>query len=60
VRLLGLLALFVGIAGTVVAVPAAFRARRPADLVWALVAPLAVVAVVFGLVSIVFPGFVDK
>jgi hypothetical protein len=50
----------VGIAGTVHAVPAAFRARRPLDLVWALIAPLAVVALVVGLVSVVFPEFIEK
>jgi hypothetical protein len=42
------------------AIPAAFRARRPLDLIWALVAPVAVVILVVGLVSIVFPGFVEK
>jgi hypothetical protein len=56
VRLLGILALAAGIFGTVIATPAAFRARRPADLAWALLAPAAALLAIAGLVTIVSPS----
>ena len=36
---------------------AALTARRPTDLAWALVAPLAIGLAVIGVVTTVFPGF---
>ena len=59
-RLLGLFLLITGVVGTAHALPAAFRARRPLDLIWALAAPIAVVAAVLGLVAIVDPDFAQK
>jgi len=55
VRLLGILALVAGIVITVIATPAAFRARRPADLAWALLAPAGVLLAIAGLVTVVSP-----
>jgi hypothetical protein len=57
VRLIGILALIAGLTGTVHATRAAFRAPRPLDLVWAVVAPAAAILAIVGLVTIVSPGF---
>ncbi|MCA9678521.1 MAG: hypothetical protein H6708_17240 [Kofleriaceae bacterium] len=56
-RLVGILALAVGAAGAAYAIHAALTARRPTDLAWALVAPLAIGLAVIGVVTTVFPGF---
>jgi len=56
VRLLGILALAAGIAVSAYSTVAAFRARRPADLAWALVAPIAVLLAFVGLVTVVSPS----
>ena len=59
-RLLGILALLLGIGGTVYAADATFRARRPMDLAWAIVAPLAAVVAIVGLVTVVSPSFLAE
>ena len=56
-RLIGIVALIAGLVGTLHATTAAFRAPRPLDLVWALVAPVAAILAIVGLVTIVSPGF---
>ena len=57
VRLIGIVAVIAGLLGTLHATRAAFAAPRPADLVWALVAPIAALLTIAGLVTIVSPGF---
>jgi hypothetical protein len=57
VRLIGILALLAGILVTVHATAAMFRAPRPRDLVWALVAPVAALLALAGLVTIISPWF---
>jgi hypothetical protein len=54
-RLLGIVALIAGVVGTARAVPAALGGRRPADLAWALAAPVAVLMAVLGAVALVCP-----
>lgn len=56
-RLLGILLLVVGVGGTAYAGDAAFRSRRPADLAWAVAAPVAAVLAIVGLLTVVSPGF---
>ena len=56
-RLIGIVALIAGLVGTLHATAAAFRAPRPLDLVWGLVAPIAAILAIVGLVTIVSPGF---
>lgn len=58
-RLIGILALILGLAGTLHASAAMFRASRPLDLVWALVAPVAALLTIVGLVTIISPGFLS-
>jgi hypothetical protein len=57
VRLLGILALAAGIAGTVQAITSALSARRPLDLAWAALAPATIVLALVGLLTILSPGF---
>ena len=56
-RLVGILALLLGSAGTAYATWASFHARRPLDLAWGLLAPFAAFLAILGLITTVFPDF---
>jgi UPF0716 family protein affecting phage T7 exclusion len=56
-RLLGVLLVLSGGAGTVWSITAATTRRRPLDVVAALVAPLAILAALIGGVLVLVPGF---
>ena len=56
-RLLGVLLVLSGGAGTVWSLTAATTRRRPLDVVAALVAPVAILAALIGGVLVLVPGF---
>jgi hypothetical protein len=56
-RVLGALLLLLGGAGTSYAVRAAFARRRPADVAWALAAPVALAAALTGALLLFVPDF---
>jgi hypothetical protein len=58
-RLVGVLLILAGLAGTVWGALAASRKRRPLDLVAALVAPVAFAAAVLGGVLLFVPDFLS-
>ena len=56
-RIVGLIMFLLGTIGTGFAVREAFRRGRPLDVVFGLVAPVAVIVAITGLVLIFVPGF---
>lgn len=56
-RLLGLLLLVLGSAGTVAGVSRVLRERRPRDLMWALIAPAALALALLGALLVFVPDF---
>ena len=56
-QLLGALLFALGSAGTAYATWATFHRKRPVDVAFAVVAPVAVAVAVIGLVLVFVPGF---
>ena len=56
-RLLGLILFFLGAAGAVRAVRGIFEEKRPRDVGFALLAPVAIAAALAGALLIFVPGF---
>jgi hypothetical protein len=57
VRILGALLFALGSAGTVYSTWAMYRRRRPADVLFALCAPIAALIALAGLLLVFVPGF---
>jgi hypothetical protein len=57
VRVLGVLIFVLGGAGTALATWAAYHQRRPKDVLFAVLAPLAMLVALVGLLLIFVPGF---
>jgi formate-dependent nitrite reductase membrane component NrfD len=57
VRVIGVLLFLLGAAGVAFAIRIALSRRKPLDLIAALLAPVAVVVAILGLLLVLVPGF---
>jgi len=58
-RILGVLMFLSGFAGGCVAIARAFSAPRPRDLLYGVLAPVAALVAILGLILVFVPGFLD-